>query len=383
MTAIARRIVARVSVPLLIAFTLPAAARGDATAAKTVARRCLPAVVTIETFDAASKKLGTGSGFVVRPNGVVVTNFHVIEGASAATVSLQNGDTYRVDGVMEIDAEKDFAILKVKAVDLPVLAMANSERLEPGESLVSLGAPKGLSGSVTLGTFSQLRPYEQHRMIQHSASISPGSSGGPLLLENGEVVGVNTMYLKEANDLYFALPINYVRASLDESDGRLVSLAALAKAVEEQTTKAKRENAERTYAELFYTYKDPDSLFTVDLPRGWQVQRNVWSDRDGNYHVQLMSHAPDAQFAEAQGWLSAGVRFHFSFVPKGRTWSTANARGWLASLDRTVSGSYARHELVEERVVDLDGARGRCLTVRVLPCMRRCCKPTMSATESP
>jgi hypothetical protein len=328
------------------------------TAAKDIAKRALPAVVTIETFDAQGRGLSQGSGFIATSNGLVVTNFHVIDGAASANVLLQSGDTYRVDGVLELDVAKDFAVLKIKAIDLPSLPMGNSERLEPGEAVIALGAPRGLSGSITMGIFSQLRGADGFRWIQHSASISPGSSGGPLLLENGQVVGINTWQRQDGASLFFALPVNYVRAAIQETDGQLMSLQSVEQGVTQARERLMRASAEKALDELFFAYRDPENLFTALLPRAWQVQRNAWTDKDGVYHVTVMSYAPDAQFAEINGWLSEGVRLNLSFPPTGRVWAQNSASGWIADGERGLAQSYARHELIDRRAVDVGGSRG-------------------------
>jgi hypothetical protein len=355
MAAKGRAVLQRVSI-LAIAVSLCAAElAAQAISAKDIARRSLPSVVTIVTFDAAGKPLSQGSGFVVQSTGLIVTNYHVIDNAARADVLLQTGDEHRVEGVLEVDVQKDFAVLKVRAVDLPALRMGNSERLEPGEVVFALGAPRNYSGSVTTGNFSQHRQEGGYRMLQHSAAISPGSSGGPLLLESGEVVGINTKGRTDANSLFFALPINYVRAAIAGSDGQLVPLAHLTKFVQEERARLQREQVAQIVQEHFVPYRDPENLFTAMIPRAWQVQRNAFADRDGAYHVTVMAHAPTAQLAELNGWLSDGLRLHVTFPKRGMVWRADGAAQWTAEGFQQLVDSYARHELSGQDRVTLDG----------------------------
>ena len=111
---------------------------------KSLVRANLPVVVTIETMDSAGNALSSGSGIIVSPNGVIVTNFHVIDGAHSAKVHLHGGESYRVEGVIEVDPEKDFALIKIPAVELPIARMGNSNNAEIGERVVAIGSPLGL-----------------------------------------------------------------------------------------------------------------------------------------------------------------------------------------------------------------------------------------------
>jgi S1-C subfamily serine protease len=361
-----RQLIAACSVIYAIASGATLVAQGGS--AKTVARTVLPAVVTIQTFDGAGKGLKLGSGFIVSSNGLIVTNYHVIDGATSATVTVQSGEEYRVSGVADADVEKDFALLKIRAVELPVLRLGNSDRLEPGEVVFALGAPLGLSGSVTVGNFSQLRQEPgnekvRHRMVQHSAAISQGSSGGPLVLETGEVVGVNTLGLTEGNSLFFALPINYVRAAIAENDGKLIQLGDLTKYVREVRAEAERRNVEEAIKSQFVVYRDPENLFSAMIPRNWQVQRNAWADSEGIYHVLVMAHSPNAQLAELNGWLSDGLRMHLTFPRKGLIWKSDASASWMAAGERDMIQGYATYKLLGQNRVDLGGLAAQRLEI--------------------
>lgn len=339
---------------------VPAAVSAQAVAAKELARRELPAVVTILTFDANGRGLSQGSGFVVAPDGVIVTNHHVIDEADAAVITMQSGEEYRVQGVLDVDLEKDFALLKVRAVDLPTLRLGNSDGLQPGELVFALGAPKGFSGSITVGNFSQERrdlgtQSLTYRMLQHSAAISGGSSGGPLILESGEVIGVNTSARTDANSVYFALPINYVRAALNDRSAQPVPLARFSADVKADREEAQRRRLGEIIRTRFVPYRDPQNLFSMMIPRAWQVQRNAWTDNEGIGHVTVMAHSPTARLADINGWLSDGIRIQFAFPRLGTRWLQSATQGWIALQQRQMLGSYSNSEIVLKDVVTVDG----------------------------
>src|SRR2546426_4959871 len=175
-----------------------------------------PAVVLIQQLDAAGKWTSLGSGFVVSPSGVIVTNNHVIApdaGAVMLTIKLPKGDVFTDVRVIYTEARRDFAVLSIKALGLPTLKVGDSDTVEVGDQVVAIGNPQGLELTFTSGIVESVRvdPSQGYRFIQHQAPISHGSSGGPLLNIKGEVVGINTFTIKEAKNLNGAIPINYVK----------------------------------------------------------------------------------------------------------------------------------------------------------------------------
>lgn len=177
----------------------------------------MPAIVLI-TGDTAQGKTMLGSGFVVDSSGIIITNLHVIKGLIAARVRLSNGDSFDKLTVRAFDEAKDLAILQVPAFGLPSLPLGNSDAVEQGDSVILIGSPLGLQGTVSAGLISAIRRTDTHRVFQTDAAANPGNSGGPMLNERGEVVGVLTFGLNGEN-LNFAVPVNYARGlmSLNES----------------------------------------------------------------------------------------------------------------------------------------------------------------------
>ena len=173
---------------------------------------------------------GTGSGFILNANGIILTNAHVVEGADQVTVTFKDGRELRGE-VLGEDSLTDVAVIKVEANNLPVVSIGDSDTLRPGEWAIAIGNPLGLDNTVTAGiisatgrTSAQIRvPDKRVQFIQTDAAINPGNSGGPLLNERGEVIGINTAIIGNAQGLGFAIPINQARAIADQlvANGRV------------------------------------------------------------------------------------------------------------------------------------------------------------------
>jgi serine protease Do len=219
------------------------------TAITTAVARVAPAVVTVQTevvervpadyieqfFGGRSgerSRAGLGTGFVIRRDGVVVTNAHVIAGASRITVMTRDGRTLPAR-LLGADETNDIAVLKVDASDLAVAPLGNSESLLVGEWAIAIGNPYGFllgnsEPSVTAGVISGVGrnlvergagPSAYFDMVQTDASINPGNSGGPLVNADGEVIGVNSSIYSTSGGsigLGFAIPINRAKRVVDD-----------------------------------------------------------------------------------------------------------------------------------------------------------------------
>jgi S1-C subfamily serine protease len=178
-----------------------------------IVAHALPAVVVIETDDALA------SGFIIKPDGVIVTNNHVVANAKAMLVKLQSGEVYRNVYLLSSDPINDLAFLKIEAVDLPTIPLGNSNNVQVGDEVLLVGSPQGLEQTVSSGLISGIRLDDGNRVIQTSAAASHGSSGGPLLNRSGEAVGVMSFKLVNGENLNFTIPINYVRGKLNTLAG--------------------------------------------------------------------------------------------------------------------------------------------------------------------
>ena len=164
-----------------------------------------------------------GSGLIVEPSGIVVTNAHVIEGASRIVVTTRDGRELEAE-VLGSDRESDLAVLKVEGRGLPAVPLGSSADLLIGETVIAIGNPFGLSHTVTAGVLSargRTVPSERGErlftdFLQTDASINPGNSGGPLVNVLGEVIGVNTAIVSGASGIGFAIPADRAKRVVDD-----------------------------------------------------------------------------------------------------------------------------------------------------------------------
>src|SRR5579864_8106239 len=173
---------------------------------------------------------GTGSGFIINPDGRIITNHHVVMGGQQLTVTLANKKQYKAK-VLGVDRSNDLALVKVQPrEDLPVLQLGDSDPLQVGQKVLAIGNPFGLEGTLTTGVVSSLdrsisdeNGRQLEHMIQTDAAINPGNSGGPLLDSHGNVIGINTaIYGPQGNiGIGFAMPINRAKAMLEETRGHV------------------------------------------------------------------------------------------------------------------------------------------------------------------
>jgi serine protease Do len=168
------------------------------------------------------RRQGQGSGFIIEPDGLILTNHHVVADAEKITVRLQDERNFQ-GKVVGRDPKTDIAVIKIDATNLPVASLGNSDQLQVGEWVVALGSPFGLANTITSGIVSAkgrwigAGPYDS--FIQTDASINPGNSGGPLVNLHGEVVGINTAIFSRTGSnigIGFAIPISLVKELLPE-----------------------------------------------------------------------------------------------------------------------------------------------------------------------
>jgi S1-C subfamily serine protease len=198
----------------------------ESSAVITAVARVMPAVVVIRSASGGGVlggANGTGSGFIFDPDGWILTNKHVVDGADEITVTLNDSRVFsgRVYG---IDTLTDLAIVKIDATGLPAATLGSSEELELGQLAIAIGNPLGnFENTVTTGVVSGLGRQIQagdasgttseqlNNLIQTDAAINPGNSGGPLINSAGQVIGINTAVNQDAQGIGFAIPISIAR----------------------------------------------------------------------------------------------------------------------------------------------------------------------------
>ncbi|MBS0246603.1 MAG: trypsin-like peptidase domain-containing protein [Proteobacteria bacterium] len=182
-----------------------------------------PAVLRVETRSAGGRPAGTGSGVTIAPDGLVLTNCHVVEGAKEIRLLDTEGRVMEAR-VIGVDPDTDLALLRAGAVrDLPHAALGDSKALRRGQLVVAIGNPLGFESTVTAGVISALGRSLRARngrliedVIQTDAALNPGNSGGPLVSSRGEVIGINTAVIRGAQGICFAVAANTAQFVLSE-----------------------------------------------------------------------------------------------------------------------------------------------------------------------
>jgi serine protease Do len=184
-----------------------------------VTRRVSPAVVSI------TSRSGSGSGFIIREDGVILTNAHVVGNMRTVNVVMANGDEYQGEVLGRV-VDIDVAVVRVDARGLPTVPLGDSDRIQVGQAAIAIGNPAGYERTVTTGVVSAVNRAiagtTLDELIQTDAAINPGNSGGPLLDSRGQVIGINTAVLRATRvgqplvGLGFAVPVNTARDVADQ-----------------------------------------------------------------------------------------------------------------------------------------------------------------------
>lgn len=177
--------------------------------AEKIYKKVSDAVVVIHAYDSNNQLSKQGSGVVINDKGYIVTNYHVLAGNERLEV-LHNDEIVPYVDIIGIDVEKDILILKIEEKKFPAIKIGNSKSLNIGQRIYAIGSPLGFENTISEGIISGLRSDQEtgKNFIQITASISPGSSGGAVVNDKGEVVGISTLTIKEGQNLNFAIPID-------------------------------------------------------------------------------------------------------------------------------------------------------------------------------
>ena len=183
-----------------------------------IAQKAFASTVLLVMEDANGQPLGLGSGFFVKPN-QVATNLHVVEGAARGYAKLVGQNTKRdIEGITAVDARRDLVILQISTLGAPTVSLGDSDTILVGETVYAVGNPHGLEGTFSQGIISSVRTVGTDKLLQLTAPISPGSSGGPVLNGQGKVIGVSVATFRGGQNLNFAIPSNYLAALVTQID---------------------------------------------------------------------------------------------------------------------------------------------------------------------
>lgn len=167
------------------------------------------AIVVVYSYDFNNNLKGQGSGVIINEKGWVITNFHVFEGCQRMDL-IHKGDTIKYSDIIGVDIEKDLLILKIESGKYPEIKLSERET-KVGQKVYAIGSPMGLENSMSEGIFSGKRSEigeKKQNLLQITASLSPGSSGGAVFNSYGELIGISSMGLREGNNLNFAIPVS-------------------------------------------------------------------------------------------------------------------------------------------------------------------------------
>lgn len=183
---------------------------GYAQSPQEIAKKAFLSTVLLVMEDANGHPLSLGSGFFVH-NGEIASNLHVIKDAARGYAKLVGQKTkYDIEGITAIDPKRDLVILKISKTASPTLSLGDSDEVQVGENIYVVGNPQGLEGTFSQGIVSSIREVGADKLLQITAPISPGSSGGPVLNAKGDVIGVSVATFRGGQNLNFAIPSKYL-----------------------------------------------------------------------------------------------------------------------------------------------------------------------------
>ena len=188
----------------------PSAVLAQESATARIARENLPAVVTLVAVDEHNQPLALGSGFFITRDGVLGTNAHVVGGAAKVIVRWR-GRTGTAVKILNFVRKYDLVTVQTSFDETPSVRLADSDAVIIGQDVIVLGSPQGLEGTVSTGIVGGLRTLGNAKLLQITAPISPGSSGGPVFDAAGRVIGIATATSSRGQNLNFALPVNLLR----------------------------------------------------------------------------------------------------------------------------------------------------------------------------
>jgi S1-C subfamily serine protease len=263
----------RVIVPLYVCFFCNAA-HGYSTHSQ-ISLNYLPSVVTIVALDVHGNPRSAGSGFFINGSGDIVTSHHVLEGCARAAVITTGGDRGAILEILKNDPRLDLLVARTSIRNTQPLILADGARLVPGDKVICLGNGMGSRGRIAKGVIYGVREAEGVQLIQITALVSEGSSGGPVLNAEGEVIGIAMAFLSQGNGLNFAVPVDYLKS--------LKTVSLMPQDLPRATTRFEAALSDGEVTELFLTPKvgGPGTVYfrngrTLLCDRAWKDSDTIF-----------------------------------------------------------------------------------------------------------
>lgn len=310
--------------------------------AQEIARKAFTSTVLIVMEDANSQPLSLGSGFFVRDD-EVASNLHIVEGAARGYAKIVGQKTkYDIEGITAVDPERDLVVLKISGSRAGAVAFGNSESVQVGETVYAVGNPQGLEGTFSQGIISSIREVGADRLLQITAPISPGSSGGPVLNGKGEVIGVSVATFRGGQNLNFAIPSNYLKMLLKKA-GAAMPLAQVKRATAQRSILADlggRSSEGVVGGQLTWKYTVPQiGFYAFSLQN--QLRENV-----KNVYCLVI-------FFDAQGTpIDVDVVRYQGLIPAGLAKRVTSSVDGSVQRLTTAVGSMSPRTKVEFRILD-------------------------------
>lgn len=291
----------------------------------------IPGVTTLYTYDRDDRLTGQGSGFVIARDGIAVTNFHVIEDAYRAEATLGDGRLYQVLQVLAFDPDLDLAVFRLGRVfegriewpdSLHALPVGSIGDVSVGDPVAIISSPRGLENTVSDGLISGIRDEDDGRVLQISAPISPGSSGGPVFDRRGNVVGIATRQVTEGQNLNFALAAD----SLERLRGseRVMTLPEFQDSLASGYNSPARRAWRRAFARAWDLYDDERY---ADALRYYLEAERLWGADPSPYYNAALCCVALGLHAEAERqyeqFVSRAPR-NDPYLERARDWLTRN-----------------------------------------------------------
>jgi serine protease Do len=295
---------------------------------------------------------GLGSGVIVSPEGVILTNAHVVKQADEIKVTLSDKRSFDAK-VIGVDPESDIAVIKIKAKNLPIAKLGNSDSLKVGEIVLAVGNPFGLSQTVTSGIVSakgrtNMGIIDYEDFIQTDAAINPGNSGGPLVNMNGEVVGINTAIASRSGGyqgIGFAIPSNSAKLIMDElrKEGK----------VRRGLLGVKIQNITQSLAKSFHR-KSVDGALVSEVIPGSPAEKAGVKSGDIILKFNDKNVAGPAELKNLVGRVKPGSKASLTVFRNGRELALSTDIGERKPKDRLASRSGEEAESFDELGVSIE-----------------------------